>query len=129
ISIMGQTNPLAHYDHLSMQSYPPTIPSFYDYTQDMETGAALASLPQIEGAGTIVIKNGVIESGVDGIQSWGIQSSTPDVKVVLENVKIKNSGISSGAADLQWAEIHNCTFDVEVPFLIQRHVSLCNVII
>lgn len=129
VNIIGKTNPLAHYDHLSMQSYPPTIPSFYDYTGDMKTGTPLTSLPQIEGAGTIVIKNGTIESGVEGIQSWGIQSSTPEVKVVLENVEIKNSGISSGAVDLQWAAINNCKFEVDVPFLIQRHVSLCNVII
>ncbi len=129
ISIIEKTVPLAHYDHIIMESRPPTIPSFFDYTENFETGKPLSSLPQIEGAGTITIKNGTIESGAVGIQSWGIQSSASDVKIILENVKIKTSGISSGAADIPYAQINNCLFDVDVPFLIQRHVGLCSVII
>lgn len=129
ISIIEKTVPLAHYDHVIMESRPPTIPSFFDYTESFEIGKPLSSLPQIEGTGTITIKNGTIESGVAGIQSWGIQSSAPDVKIILENVKIKTSGISSGAADIPYAQINNCLFDVDVPFLIQRHVGLCSVII
>ena len=129
VSIIEKTVPLAHYDNVSMESRPPTIPSFFDYTENYEIGKPLSSLPQIAGAGTITIKNGTIESGVAGIQSWGIQSSASDVKIILENVKIKTSGISSGAADIPYAQINNCLFDVDVPFLIQRHVGLCSVII
>jgi hypothetical protein len=129
IGIMDKTVPLAHYDHLIMESRPPVIPSFYDYTEDMSKGKPLSSLPQVEGTGTITIKNGTIESSADGIQSWGIQSSANDVKIVLDNVKIKTSGISSGAADIPYADIKNCRFDVKMPFLIQRHVGLCSVII
>lgn len=129
ISIIEKTVPLAHYDHVIMESRPPTIPSFFDYTENFETGKPLTSLPQVEGAGTITIKNGTIESGTAGIQSWGIQSSASDVKIILENVKIKTSGISSGAADIPYAQINNCLFDVDMPFLIQRHVGLCSVII
>ena len=128
ISIIDHTTPLAHYDHVIMESYPPVIPAFYDYTDDFKAGLA-QDLPRAEGRGSITIKNGVIESGADGILSWGIQSSADHVKVVLENVKIKTSGISSGAADISYAEIDNCRFDVDMPFLIQRHMGICSVIL
>jgi hypothetical protein len=129
ISIIEKTTPLAHYDHVIMESYPPVIPAFFDYTEDVNTGKPLSSLPQVRGAGTITIKNGILESGSQGILSWGIQSSAPDVKIILENVKIKTNGISSAAADIPYANISNCRFEVDMPFLIQRHVSLCSVII
>lgn len=129
ISIIENTTPLAHYDHVIMESYPPTIPVFYDYTEDMKSGKPLYSLPQVNGKGTITIKNGIIENGVEGILSWGVQSSAPDVKVILDNVKIKTSGISCAAADIPYADIKNCLFSVDMPFLIQRHVGLCSVII
>jgi len=129
ISIIDKTTPLAHYDHVIMESYPPVIPAFYDFTEDFKAGLARADLPRVEGKGTITIKNGVIESGTDGILSWGIQSSADHVKVILENVRIISSGISSGAADISYAKINNCRFDVDMPFLIQRHVGICSVIL
>ena len=129
ISIIENTTPLAHYDHLIRESYPPIIPAFFDYTGDIATGKPLPGLPHVEGEGSITIKNGVIETGAVGILSWGIQSSAANVKIILQNVKIKTSGISSGAADISWAGISNCSFDVNIPFLIQRHVNLCSVIL
>ena len=129
VSIIDKTVPLASYDHVIMESRPPTIPSFYDYTADMKTGKPLKSLPRATGSGTITIKNGVIENGVEGIQSWGIQSSANEVKVILDNVDFKTSGISCAAADVPYAGISDCRFDVNMPFLIQRHVGLCSVII
>ncbi len=129
IGIIDMTTPLADYDHAIMESYPPVIPSFFDYTADTKTGKPLSTIPQVKGSGTITIKNGTIENGVAGILSWGIQSSANDVKVILENVRIRTSGISCGAADIPYAEINDCRFDVDMPFLIQRHVGLCSVII
>jgi hypothetical protein len=129
ISIIENTTPLAHYDHVIMESYPPVIPAFFDYTEDVTTGKPLSSLPQAKGTGTITIKNGVIESGAVGILSWGIQSSAQNVKIILENVKIQTSGISSGAADISWVSISNCRFDVDMPFLIQRHSYICSVLL
>ncbi len=129
ISIIDKTTPLAHYDHVIAETRPPTIPAFYDYTEGMATGKPKSSLPQVVGQGTITIKNGTIESGVEGIQSWGIQSSANDVKVILENVNIKTSGISCGAVYVPYADISNCRFDVNMPFLIQRHVGFCSVVI
>jgi hypothetical protein len=129
IGIIGNTTPMAHYDHLIMESYPPVMPTFYDYTEDFGQGKAFSALPQAKGSGTITIKNGIIESGTAGIHSWGIQSSARDVKIILENVKVVTGGISAAAADLLWADISNCRFDVDMPFLIQRHGFICSVVI
>jgi hypothetical protein len=112
-----------------LESYPPVMPAFYDFTEDFATGKPLSSLPGISGKGSVTIKNGIIESGTAGIQSWGIQSSAPDVKINLENIKIITSGISSGSADILWTNIHNCMFVSDMPFLIQRHVFVCSVVI
>ncbi len=129
ISIIEKTTPLADYDHIIMESYPPIIPAFFDYTDKASTDKPLPSLPEVTGSGTITIKNGVIESGATGILSWGIQSSAANVKIILDNVQIKTNGISSGAADISWASISNCRFDVDMPFLIQRHVGICSIIL
>lgn len=129
ISIIGKTAPLASYYHLARESRPPTFPSFFDYTGDVKTGKPSEGLPEVTGTGTIIIKNGNIESVATGIQSWGVQSSAPDVQVILDNVRVKTAGISSGAADILWAHIINCRFDVDMPFLIQRHANLCSVLI
>jgi hypothetical protein len=129
VSIIDRTTPLADYDHIIMESYPPIIPAFFDYTDKAPTDKPLPSLPEVTGSGTITIKNGVIESGAAGILSWGIQSSAANVKIIIDNVQIKTSGISSGAADISWASISNCRFDVDMPFLIQRHVGICSIIL
>jgi hypothetical protein len=129
ISVIENTIPLAHYDHLIRESYPPVLPAFYDFTGDYATGMPLTDLPRVTGKGTITIRNGVIEGATNGIMSWAIQSSASDVKIILENVRFVTHGISSGAADLQWADLHNCRIDADMPFLIQRHVSLCSVVI
>jgi hypothetical protein len=129
ISIIEKTTPLADYDHIIMESYPPVIPAFFDYTDKTTTDKPLSSLPEVAGTGTITIKNGTIENGVEGILSWGIQSSASNVKIILDNVNIKTKGISCGAADISWAAISNCRFDVDMPFLIQRHVGICSVIL
>lgn len=129
VGVISKTIPLAHYDHVIRESYPPIIPAFYDYTGDMAACTPLPGLPQVTGAGTITIKNGTIESGAAGILSWGIQSTAADVKVILENVKIKTSGISCGAADISWAKISHCVLDVDMPFLVQRHANVCSVIL
>lgn len=127
ISIIGKTTPLAHYDHVIMESYPPVFPAFYDFTGDMASGTPFPNLPAAKGGGSITIKNGIIRCGTDGTLTWGIQSTAQDVKINLDNVRIITRGISAGAADMAWADIRNCRFDVDMPFLIQRHVSLCSV--
>lgn len=119
IGIVEETHPMGHTDHL----YERAHSAFFDYTDDATTGKPVASIPNVKGAGTVTIKNGIIKSGVRGVLSWGIQSTAEDVKIILENVKIETSGINTCAVDVPSANITNCTFDVESPFIINRHGS------
>jgi hypothetical protein len=77
----------------------------------------------VEGKGTVTIKNGTIKSGTRGIMSWGIQSTAEDVRIILDNVKIITEGINTIAVDVPHATITNCTFEVDNPFIINRHGS------
>ncbi len=119
IGIVEKTHPMGHTDHL----YERAHSAFFDYTANAATGKPLAGVPVVQGAGTITIRNGIIRSGVRGVLSWGIQSTAENVKIVLENVLIKTSGINTCAVDVPAANISNCTFDVESPFIINRHGS------
>ena len=119
IGIVENTYPTAHYDHL----FNSILAAFFDYTQDVSTGTPIASIPRVQGTGAIIIRNGVIESGALGILSWGIQSTAKNVKIILDNVKIKTSGINSTAADLPQATITHCRFEVDNPFIINRHYA------
>jgi len=119
IGIVEKTSPTAHYDHL----FNSILAAFFDYTKDVATGTPLASVPVVEGEGAITIKNGMIESGTVGILSWGIQSTASHVKVILDNIKIKSSGINSTSADLLQATITHCRFEADNPFIINRHFA------
>lgn len=127
IGIVDKTQPLAHYDHQTKERYAINIPAFFDYTADYEKRLPVTGIPRAGGEGVVRIKNGRIEAGFEGIHSWAIQSTAKGVKLELDNVEIKAGGISAGAAELQWADIRNCRFEVKMPFLVQRHVSICAV--
>ncbi|MBS1610609.1 MAG: carboxypeptidase regulatory-like domain-containing protein [Bacteroidetes bacterium] len=119
IGIVEKTYAKGHYDHLFNSEFA----AFFDYTKDVSSGTPVESVPGIQGEGNIVIKNGVIESGSVGIVSWGIQSTAKDVKIILENLKIKTSGINAIAADIPQATITHCSFEVDNPFIINRHYA------
>jgi hypothetical protein len=119
IGIVEQTHPYGHYDHL----YSSVFSSFYDYTANYKTGKPIDGIPVSKGKGSVTIRNGKIENGTATIVSWGIQSSATDVKMVLDNVHIKTSGINAIAVDVPMATIVNCLFEVDNPFLINRHGS------
>ncbi len=119
IGIVEKTDAMGHNDHF----YERTHSAFFDYTKDAALSAPVAGIPMATGKGTVTIKNGIIKNGTLGAISWGIQSTAEDVMVVLDNVKILNSGINATAADLLQAAITNCTFDVKNPFIINRHGS------
>ncbi len=121
ISMIEKTAPFAHYDQVTFEGYPATFPAFFDYTGDINKRDPVPSVPQIEGDGVIIIKNGQVESTGDPVLAWGIQSSASRVKVILENVKVKVSGINSNAADIPQALIYKCKFDISTPQVIQRH--------
>src|SRR6185503_4017382 len=63
------------------------------------------------------------ENALEGAISWGVQSTADDVKVILENVSFKTSGINTIAVDVPQASIVNCRFDVHSPFIVNRHGS------
>ncbi|MDF9796250.1 hypothetical protein OKW21_001513 [Catalinimonas alkaloidigena] len=117
IGIVDQTHPYGHYDHL----YNIKHAAFFDYTEDVSESIPLSDMPQVEGEGTITIKNGIIKNGTVGVMSWGIQSTAEKVKIILDNVKIISSGINTTAVDVPSATITNCTFDIDNPFIINRH--------
>jgi len=117
IGIVGVTHPMGHYDHLFNRIHV----AFFDYTGDVSTGKPIQELPVVKGSGTITIKNGIINNATTGILSWGIQSTAEDVRIVLDNVKINSSGINTTAVDVEQATITNCTFNIDNPFIINRH--------
>ncbi len=77
----------------------------------------------MKGNGTVTIKNGVIKNASRGILSWGIQSTAGDVRIILDNLKFITSGINTTAVDVPHATITNCRFEIESPFIINRHGS------
>ncbi len=119
IGIAGRAYAYAHYDHLS--NYDRS--AFFDYTAIAASGKPVSGVPVVLGRGVVLIKNGMIENASKGVMSWGVQSTAEDVKIVLENVSVKTSGINCIAADLPQALITNCRFEVDNPFLINRHGS------
>lgn len=119
IGIVEKTYPMGHYDHLYN-----TVPSaFFDYTANAADSTPVPGIPVATGGGTVIIRNGIIENGALGALSFGIQSTARNVKVILDNVLIKTSGINTIAVDVPQAAITHCTFDVQSPFIVNRHGS------
>jgi len=120
IAIVGAIQPYATYNDL-LKYYPC---AFFDYNKrDAKAGVPAEGIPIVlpQRAGTVTIRNGVIRNGFMGIRTLGVQSNAKDVTVVLDNVKIVNSGINSNAARLSKATLRNCRFEVDTPFIINRH--------
>ena len=119
IGIADEVKPWVSYNHL----YKDLNGAFFDYAgNDLHT-ELITEIPLVKGKGTITIKNGTIKNGTDGILSWGIQSTAKDVNIVLDNIKIITSGINTNAVDVPQAVITDCTFNVDNPFIINRHGS------
>jgi hypothetical protein len=119
IGIVEKTHPMGHYDHLYNRNHA----AFFDYTADVSNGKPVEGIPVVKGAGTVTIKNGIIKNGTIGILSWGVQCTAGSVRIILDNVKIISSGINTTAVDVLQATITNCTFDIQNPFIINRHGS------
>ncbi|MEN8229315.1 MAG: hypothetical protein ABFS38_14245 [Bacteroidota bacterium] len=117
IGIIEETHPMGHNDHLYYRNHS----AFFDYTGDVPTGKPVPGVPEVKGAGTVTIKNGVIKNGSRGVLSWGIQSTAGDVRIILDNLKFTTSGINTTAVDVPHATIINCRFEIESPFIINRH--------
>ncbi len=117
IGIVDDTHPMGHNDHLYNRNHN----AFFDYTADILTGEPVQGIPKAEGRGTVTIKNGVIKNSSLGVMSWGIQSTANDVRIILDNVKFISSGINTVAVDVPHATITNCRFEIQSPFIINRH--------
>lgn len=119
IGIVDETFANGHNDHL----YNSKLTAFFDYTADAKKGLPVDGIPLVKGNGSVTIKNGVIENATTGAISWGVQSTADEVKVILSNVLVKTSGINSIAVDVPQATIVNSRFQVNNPFMINRHGS------
>jgi len=119
IGIVEETYPMGHNDHLYNRNHS----AFFDYTDDVQSGSPLSGIPVVKGAGTVTIKNGVIKNGSRGIVSRGIQSTADEVRIILDNLHFITSGINTSAVDVPHATISSCRFEVESPFIINRHGS------
>ncbi|MBK7713708.1 MAG: hypothetical protein IPJ37_24405 [Bacteroidales bacterium] len=117
IGIIDETHPMGHNDHL----YERAHCAFFDYTTDVKRHTPLPGLPVARGKGSVTIRNGIIRNATPGILSWGIQSTAEDVMVILDNIKVLASGINSTAVDVPQAVITHSSFDVDNPFIINRH--------
>lgn len=122
VGIVERTYTNTHNDQLYDGWYDP---AFYDYTADFSDGTPLAGVPTVpkESREAITIRNGTIRNGVNGVLSWGIQSTTSKAPVVIENVKIVTEGINTNAVEIRQGSIYRCHFDVNTPFIINRHNS------
>lgn len=119
VGIVDQTYANGHNDHL----YNSAFTAFFDYTADAKKGIPTAGISVVKGSGSVTIKNGSIENATEGAISWGIQSTAEEVKIILSNVLFKTSGINTTAVDVPQATIVNCRFEVDNPFIINRHGS------
>lgn len=117
VGIVGKTHATGHYDHL----YNNLHSAFFDYTKDAAWGTPVESIQPVEGRGTVTIKNGVIKSAGKGVLSRGLQSTSQEVRIIVDNVKIVNQGFNATAVDVPQASISHCSFHVDNPFIINRH--------
>jgi len=119
IGIAEEIQPWVSYNHL----FKDQNGAFFDYAgNDLHT-ELLKEIPVAKGKGSVTIKNGTIKNGTDGILSWGIQSTADDVVIILDNIKIETSGINTNAVSVPQAVITHCYFNVNNPFIINRHGS------
>ncbi|MCZ7648259.1 MAG: hypothetical protein M5U26_23875 [Planctomycetota bacterium] len=118
IAVVGAIEPYATYADV-VKFYPC---AFFDYNKTgAQAGVPVDGLPMVKGKGTITIKNGIVKAGTVGIRTLGVQSNAPEVTVLLDNVKIVNAGINANAARIAKATLRNCRFEVDTPFIVNRH--------
>ncbi len=132
IAMVSYLKPFANYD--AVMAWHPC--AFFDANKNAAQAAqgkampfvALDGLPLVSGKGTITIKNGVIKNGSPVARSYAIHANSGDALVVLDNVLVQNSGLNANAASLGKAKITNSRFEINTPFIINRHyLNACSV--
>ena len=116
IAAVGKVAPWATYR--DVLKYHPC--DFFDYCQK-DTSKPVDTIPFIKGEGSITIKNGIVRNGFLGARSTGIVCNARDVTLKLENVKVINAGLNANAVRASKAIIKDCRFEVDTPFIINRH--------
>jgi len=117
VAVVGAIKPYATYNDV-LKFYPC---AFFDYNKKDAPGVPREEIPLVEGAGAITIRNGTIRNGTVGIRTLGVLSNAADVTVILDHVTIVNSGMNANAARLAKATLRGCRFEVDTPFIINRH--------
>lgn len=122
IGIVEKTSASGHVDHMLQGYYNP---AFYDYTENYSSRTPVSWITPVAAGvrGTVTIKNGVVRSAAPGFMSVAIQATTTGVNYVLDNIKVVADGINSIAVDVSHTDISNCYFQVNNPFIINRHGS------
>ncbi len=116
VAVLGRVAPWATYQD-KLKDYPC---EFFDYCKK-NGRTPVDSVPVVSGAGEVTIKNGIIKNGSVGARSFGILSNAREVTLKLENVKVLNAGLDANAVLASKAIIKNCRFEVDTPFIINRH--------
>lgn len=118
IAVVGTVSPWATYSEV--MEWSPC--AFFDYNKKDTRCEPVDGIPIVKDEGTVTIKNGVVKAGYEqGARSWGIHSTAKNVTLVLENVKVVNSGVNTGTVQAAKATIKNCRLETDTPFIINRH--------
>lgn len=117
VGIVGRTRAYGHYGHLFEGSYG----AFFDYAEAFPKDAPTPGMQPVSGEGTVTIRNGRIMNAAVGVLSFGVQSTAGDVRLVLDHVAFGSSGVSTVAVEASYGTIRNCRFDIQSPFVINRH--------
>ncbi len=119
VGIVGRILPRVHYDYL----YQGEHVAFRDYAAADKPSIPAEGIPVVSGGGTVTIRNGTIRSAARGIFSWGVQSTAGSTRIILDNVRVVSSGINTNAVDIPSGTVTDCRFDIDTPFIVNRHVS------
>jgi len=119
VAVVGRTWLHSEYRNVVVDKH---MPCFVDYTAEGSVDKPVDSIAVAKGGKGVTIRNGVIRNGFEGIQSWAVQAVGDVGTVKLENVKIVSAGINTNAVYAPEAQIRNCRFETDTPFIIERHM-------
>ncbi|MBE8723260.1 right-handed parallel beta-helix repeat-containing protein [Sphingobacterium pedocola] len=117
VGIVGRVERYGHYGHL----FEGRFGAFFDHAKVFSADASTSGMKQVTGEGTVTIRNGRIKNAAVGVLSAGVQSTADDVRLVLEQVEFESAGISTVAVEGLYGSIRHCKFDIQSPFVINRH--------
>ena len=109
------------YTNYNQVAWGGHVPAFVDYMVPNTYNSMKPGVPGAKGNGRIVIRNGTIRGGFEGIHTWGIQSAGAGGIVELENLVMISSGVNANQVSVPAAVIRNCRFETDTEFIIERH--------